>query len=472
MAKKYLEKEELAVLIQYINDSLAAKVGIGEIPEIELPNDLVNNTALAAALIPYAKKNEVVSQLPNDLVYEAELDNYAPLSALDSYALASDLTTLEGRLNGVYHFKGSVANLAALENVQNPAEGDVYNLEDTGMNAAWTGSAWDEFGTIVDLTGYVKEEDVQEITRAELNTMLYSGKSAIVNNADALLAMISNDEDEVEITLNKDISNLSTVTIPEGKKVTLDLGGNNVVSTSTAIYVNGGELEIKNGNLTSNSNPTIMAQNGATVTIDGANITSSHHNGVNATEAEVIMNSGSITSQEAGIAGFKDSTIIINGGTLTGIDNGGLMGNGSKPGAANDGTNMNVIMNGGKIVGHITSAGYQACGVYVPNTGSFIMNGGEIESDGAGIVMRGGLVHIEANAKITATGPAGFVGKVGDSVVNVGSYGIVYDATSNYPGVSSLELIIDNGATITGTDGDISTVLPDGATANITDNRA
>ena len=90
----------------------------------------------------------------------------------------------------------------------------------------------------------------------------------------------------------------------------------------------------------------------------------------------------------------------------------------------------------------------------MPNTGSFIMNGGEIESDGAGIVMRGGLVKIGAGAKIRGNGPAGFVGKVGDSKVNVGSYGIVYDATSNYPGVASLELIIKDGADIAGTDGD------------------
>jgi hypothetical protein len=165
--------------------------------------------------------------------------------------------------------------------------------------------------------------------------------------------MIANNEPEVEIKLNKNLSGLSTITIPEGKKVTVDLGGNNIVSTGTTFYANGGELVLKNGSLTSNSNPAVIAQNGATVTVDGANITSAHHNGINATEAEVIVNSGSITSQEAGIAGFKDSTIVINGGTITGIDNGGLMGNGSAAGTANDGSNMNVIMNGGKIVGHI-----------------------------------------------------------------------------------------------------------------------
>jgi len=99
------------------------------------------------------------------------------------------------------------------------------------------------------------------------------------------------------------------------------------------------------------------------------------------------------------------------------------------------------------------------------------MNGGAIESDGCGICMRGGLVKIGANAKITATGASGVKGKVGDSRVVVGPYAIVYDANSKYPGMDSLELIIENGAQLSGTDGDIDTVLAEGQVANITDHR-
>jgi hypothetical protein len=304
-----------------------------------------------------------------------------------------------------------------------------------------------------------------------INERLFGGKNANVDNIEELTRVLNNGQDKVTITINDDISNLSTITIPEGKKVTLDLGGNTIVSSGMALNVNGGEVVLKNGNLTSSTNDTIVATNGATVVIDGANITSIRRQGIYAKESEVIVNSGSVTSQEAGIAGFKDTVITINGGVITGIDNGGLMGNGSGEGKPNDGRNLNIVMNGGKIVGHITSAGYQACGVYVPNTGSFVMNGGEIDSDGAGIVMRGGLVHIGANAKVRGNGVSGFVGMVGDSKVNVGSYGIVYDATSNYPGINSLELVIDAGADIAGTDGDINTLLPADKVANITDNR-
>lgn len=467
MEEKFLEKAEVEVLVQYFKDQLSNKINKGEVEQVELPNDLVRTDDLNI----YAKKNEIISELPDNLVYNNDLAAYATLNTLNNYASNADVEALRSLVQGVYHFKGSVNNLAALQAIENPEVGDVYNLADTGMNAAWTGTEWDDFGSIVDLAGYLREEDIQTISRQELNEILYNGSSAIVSNVESINAMIANDEPEVEIKLNKNLSGLSTITIPEGKKVTVDLGGNNIVSTGTTFYANGGELVLKNGSLTSNSNPAVIAQNGATVTVDGANIISAHHNGINATEAEVIINSGSITSQEAGIAGFKDSVITINGGTITGIDNGGLMGNGSPAGSDNDGSNMNVIMNGGKIIGHIQSAGYVACGVYVPNTGSFIMNGGEIESDGCGICMRGGLVKIGANAKITATGTSGVKGKVGDSRVVVGPYAIVYDANSKYPGMDSLELIIENGAQLSGTDGDIDTILAEGQVANITDNR-
>lgn len=68
----------------------------------------------------------------------------------------------------LYHFKGTIANLAALENIQNPNIGDVYILTDTGVNAIWTGTQWDQFDFIIDLDEYI-----QPITIAELDLILH-----------------------------------------------------------------------------------------------------------------------------------------------------------------------------------------------------------------------------------------------------------------------------------------------------------
>ena len=454
-AKYYLDQPGLERLVDYINNSLNSKANIGDVPA---------NVVVKSDLDDYALKS--------DIPEGQDLSGYATKAELEDYATTNDLANLEGKVTGVYHFRGSVPNLEALQAIEDPEEGDVYNIADTGMNAAWTGEVWDEFGTVADLSDYLLIEDVQAMSIPTVDSILYGGKTAVVNDIAGLNAMIANDNAEVNVTLNDDVAVNTIITVPEGKKLNLDLGGNSLSASGIALNINGGEAVISNGSVASSANDAITVRNGGTVTINGADITSSRSNAISAKEGTIVVNSGTVTSQEAGVLGLKDSNIIINGGVIEGIDNGPVMGNGSAAGTANDGTNMNVVMNGGKLIAHIQSAGYIACAVYVPNSGSFTMNGGEIESDGCGICMRGGTVNIGANAKITANGATGIKGKVGDSRVVVGSYAIVYDANSKYPAVNTLELNIEDGAQLVGTDGDIAVLLAEGYTANINDNRS
>ena len=304
-----------------------------------------------------------------------------------------------------------------------------------------------------------------------VNALLYSGKSAVISDVASLKAMLANDEPEVEIVFNDNVSLSSNVTVPAGKKVTLDLAGNTVNAAAVGVYANGGEVVVKNGEIHSAGSEAVTVRNGGSLVVENATLVSDKANAVSASDGEVTVNGGKISAQECGVVGFKNSTITINDGEIVGIDNSPISGNGSAAGKANDGTNMNVVMNGGKIVAHIQSAGYQACGVYVPNSGSFTMNDGEIVSDGAGIVMRGGKVTLNGG-KITANGAAGATGKVGDSRVVVGSYAVVYDANSRYPAKDTLELVVGKDMILEGTDGDIQILLEkDSDVANITDNR-
>ena len=473
-AKYYLDQEGLERLVDYINNGLSGKVSKGE--QVVLPEDLVREADLA----DYAKKSDIPEgQDLSGYAKTTDLDNYALASSLNDYATKveledyatdADLDALRGEVTGVYHFKGNVANLEALQAIENPSEGDVYNIIDTGMNAAWNGEAWDEFGTTVDLSPYAKSEDIQSMTIPQVDAILYGGESAVVNDTAGLMAMISNDVPEVTVVLKDDLAVSGAISVPTGKKVNLDLGGNTLSASAVALNVAGGEAVISNGTVASSSSDAINVNSGGTVVIDGADVTSSSRNAISAREANIVVNSGSVQSREAGLLGLKNSNITINGGTITGIDNCPVMGNGSAAGSANDGTNMNVVMNGGKLVAHITSAGYVACGVYIPNTGSFTMNGGEIESDGAGIVMRGGQVNLNGGV-INANGATGVKGKVGDSRIVVGPYAVVYDQTAHYPAANSLELNIGKDMVLNGTDGDISVLVDDGVTANITDNR-
>ena len=79
---------------------------------------------------------------------------------------------VDSNTSTVYKYKGSVANQAALPS--NAEVGDVYNLEDTGMNVAWDGSKWDNLGSTVDLSGYVQESELVAITNEEIDDILAS----------------------------------------------------------------------------------------------------------------------------------------------------------------------------------------------------------------------------------------------------------------------------------------------------------
>ena len=69
-------------------------------------------------------------------------------------------TEIDGKISGVYHYKGSVATYSDLP--EDAALGDVYNIESAdaahdiqaGDNVAWTGTAWDVLGGTIDLSAY------------------------------------------------------------------------------------------------------------------------------------------------------------------------------------------------------------------------------------------------------------------------------------------------------------------------------
>lgn len=77
---------------------------------------------------------------------------------------------IDAKVNAVYRFKGSVEGLVALPTEGNTL-GDVYNLQDTGMNVAWDGSKWDYLGIDVDLSGYVQAEDLIEATDEQIDAL-------------------------------------------------------------------------------------------------------------------------------------------------------------------------------------------------------------------------------------------------------------------------------------------------------------
>ena len=472
--KYYLDQEGLERLVQYINDALSGKADSGDIPaDVALKSDLQDYMRVDA-MGTYIDESELSAELA-DVVRDADLSNYATNASLsdvvreadlEDYATNDDLDDLRTSLATVYHYRGSVADLEALEAIENPEVGDVYNIADTGMNAGWTGSNWDYFGSVVDLTDYLTEDEVNEIPIPVVDSILYGGKSAVVSDADGIAAMVANDEPVVEVKLSDDVVVTEAIDVPAGKSVSIDLGGNKLSAPSRVVNVDGGSLTLSNGDVEA-AGYSVVVLSGDLV-LDGANVTSTNNVAISATGAgsSVVMNSGKVSAQESGILVTTGASLELNGGEIECTDNCPIQGNGT----AGQG-DINVVMNGGKLVAHITSAGYQACAVYMPNSGTFTMNGGEIVSDGAGVVMRAGEVNLNGGS-IVANGASGVKGKVGDSKVTVGPYAVVYDESANYPAKATLELNIGANMVLQGTDGDIDVLLSSGASANINDLRA
>ena len=72
------------------------------------------------------------------------------------YAKKSDIVN-------VYRYKGSVDTYSNLPR-GDLNSGDVYNVEDTGKNYAWTGSAWDDLGGSFEFEEEeITEEEVERI---------------------------------------------------------------------------------------------------------------------------------------------------------------------------------------------------------------------------------------------------------------------------------------------------------------------
>lgn len=165
------EKNKLAGLKNYTLPTASAstlggvKVGAGlEINEGVL-NATGGGTADAVDWANVQNKPTKLSQFTNDSGYQTASDVQGAISTATE-GLATE-SYVNSKVSSVYKYKGSVANQAALP--QSPETGDVYNLEDTGMNVAWDGTKWDNLGITIDLSGYVQESELVAITNGEID---------------------------------------------------------------------------------------------------------------------------------------------------------------------------------------------------------------------------------------------------------------------------------------------------------------
>lgn len=94
-------------------------------------------------------------------------------SSLGAKADASSVytkTEIDQKLTGAMNYKGTKATTSALPSSGN-ATGDVWHVTADGGEYAWNGSAWEELGVAVDMSGYVEESEIGLATTEDIDEL-------------------------------------------------------------------------------------------------------------------------------------------------------------------------------------------------------------------------------------------------------------------------------------------------------------
>ena len=120
----------------------------------------------------------------------------AALSANQGKVLDDKITSLQSKLTAIFTYKGTKATYAELEEVESPAVGDVYNVEEAhegvpaGTNWVWNGTAWDALAGTIDLSGYVQKEAGKQL--------IPDDKLALIDTNASDIAALETRADDIE----------------------------------------------------------------------------------------------------------------------------------------------------------------------------------------------------------------------------------------------------------------------------------
>lgn len=159
------EKQKLAGLQNYTLTKASAdalggvKVGTG----LQISED----GTLSANSVDWAN----VQNKPTILTQQDVSNAFSTSLEAAHLATSAELSAVEAKLTGVYHFKGSVDTFDALP--KDAADGDVYNVTDSGMNYGYIveSKTWDALGTVIDLSGYAQKTDFVAMTNEEIDAL-------------------------------------------------------------------------------------------------------------------------------------------------------------------------------------------------------------------------------------------------------------------------------------------------------------
>ena len=267
----------------------------------------------------------------------------------DAYTKAQ----VDAKVSSVYKYKGSVANESALPQ-QDQVVGDVYNVEDTGMNVAWDGSKWDKLGSTVDLSDYMTTETANS-TFATITTV--NGKADKATTLEGYGITDAYTKTEVNSSLNNKADKATTlngygitdaytkaevdgktgvattakagVVKPDGTSITVD--GDGTIHSVGKEYTAGTNMEITEANVINNTIP--FKKQGKSLMIGDTNFGDDDYS-----EAEnMTIGVGNTIAQVEEEGEYLGNIIMIGGRNSATSSNSIILGQGN---AASGGSNV------------------------------------------------------------------------------------------------------------------------------------
>lgn len=168
-------------------DTLEDAVGSGGSVDTKIENAVkaldssiaaTSNQAISAVTITDGKitasSKVTVPTNTNQLTNGAGFQTAAQVtSAIEAYGYQTSSqvqSAISSAITTVMDYKGTKATVAALPTTGNK-QGDVWHVTEDDNEYAWNGTAWEELGAIVDLSGYVEDSELVPITSTEINTI-------------------------------------------------------------------------------------------------------------------------------------------------------------------------------------------------------------------------------------------------------------------------------------------------------------
>ena len=307
-------------------------------------------------------------------------------------------------------------------------EGNLYKVEPADGESAVAKIGNHTFATLAVAASVAKDGDtITMVSDTQLDSAVVMNKELTLDLAGYTITGSASALSAIAVTGNLTITDSTAkeepVVSPDYETVDYEAGKIEIASSKgAAVSVQeGGQLTVEGGILKNTRNI------GLGVHGNSDPETWSNH----PIDSTATINGGLVLAQEYGIGVYGNGAVLnVNDGVISTVDNAAVAGNGSCNADVNYG-GTTIHISGGTLIGHITTPGYIANGIYHPQSGVLDITGGTIYADnGLGVLMRNGELNVSENATIIATGDES--GQVGDHPADMPGNAVVIDFTSGY----------------------------------------